>query len=111
MGTVSGYLTKKRGGKKADFTDVISYVYLFLGVILMFGPILWLVLSSFKTSGEIAKFPPRLLPYRQETVAVEGYDEPLPLYQITFEDGSVRTLAQVRRVGLGSPIGRSRSPR
>lgn len=104
MSTVSGYLTKKRGGKKVDFTDVISYVYLFLGVILMFGPILWLVLSSFKTSGEIAKFPPRLLPYRQETVAVEGYDEPLPLYQIAFEDGSVRTLAQVRRVGLEAQL-------
>jgi alpha-1,4-digalacturonate transport system permease protein len=70
----------------------------------MFGPILWLVLSSFKTSGEIAKFPPRLLPYRQETVSVEGYDEPLPLYQITFEDGSVRTLAQVRRVGLEAQL-------
>ena len=104
MGTVSGYLTKKRGGKKVDFTDVISYAYLFLGVIIMFGPILWLVLSSFKTSGEIAKFPPRLLPYRQDTASVEGYDEPLPLYQITFEDGSVRTLAQVRRVGLEAQL-------
>jgi len=104
MATVSEYLTKKRGGKKVDFTDVLSYIYLFLGVIIMFGPILWLVLSSFKTSGEIAKFPPRLLPYRQETVSVEGYDEPLPLYQITFEDGSVRTLAQVRRVGLEAQL-------
>ena len=104
MGTVLTYLTKKRGGKKVDFTDVLSYLYLSLGVIIMFGPILWLVLSSFKTSGEIAKFPPRLLPYRQETISVEGYDEPLPLYQITFEDGSVRTLAQVRRVGLEAQL-------
>jgi alpha-1,4-digalacturonate transport system permease protein len=70
----------------------------------MFGPILWLVLSSFKSSGEIAKFPPRLLPYRQESVAVEGYEEPLPLYQITFKDGSVRTLAQVRRIGLEAQL-------
>ena len=35
---------------------------------------------------------------------VDGYDEPLPLYQITFEDGSVRTLAQVRRVGLEAQL-------
>ena len=104
MSKVLEFLTRKRGGKKIDFTDVLSYLYLFLGVIIMFGPILWLLLSSFKTSGEIAKFPPRLLPYRQETVTVQGYEEPLSLYQITFEDGSVRTLAQVRRVGLEAQL-------
>ena len=104
MSTVTKFLTRKRGGKKFDFTDVLSYMYLFFGVIIMFGPIVWLLLSSFKTSGEIAKFPPRLLPYRQETIVVEGYDEPLPLYQITFEDGSVRELAQVRRIGLEAQL-------
>ena len=104
MSTVKNFLTRKRGGKKFDFTDVLSYMYLFFGVIIMFGPIVWLLLSSFKTSGEIAKFPPRLLPYRQETIVVEGYDEPLPLYQITFEDGSVRELAQVRRIGLEAQL-------
>jgi alpha-1,4-digalacturonate transport system permease protein len=31
---------------------------------------------------------------------VEGYDEPLPLFHVTMEDGSVRQLAQVRRVGI-----------
>lgn len=95
-------LTKGRG--KLDFTDIISYLYLGFGLIIMFGPILWLVLSSFKTSGEIVKFPPRLLPYRQETIVVEGYEEPLPLYEVTFEDGSVQTLAQVRRVGLEAQL-------
>ncbi len=89
-----------KGRKRLDFTDIISYVYLGMGVLLMFVPIVWLVLSSFKTSGEIVKFPPRLLPYRQETVVVEGYEEPLPLYIVTFEDGSSQTLAQVRRIGL-----------
>jgi alpha-1,4-digalacturonate transport system permease protein len=66
----------------------------------MFAPVVWLILSSFKSSGEIVKFPPRLLPYRQETVMVEGYEEPLPLYVITFEDGTTQKLAQVRRIGL-----------
>jgi len=70
----------------------------------MFGPILWLVLSSFKTSGEIVKFPPRLLPFRQETVMVEGYEDPLPLYEVTFDDDSTRVLAQVRRVGLEAQL-------
>ncbi len=33
-------------------------------------------------------------------VLVEGYDEPLPLFTVTLEDGSTVELAQVRRVGL-----------
>jgi len=79
---------------------MITYLYMGLSVIILFGPVLWLVLSSFKTSAEVVKFPPRLLPYRQETLDVEGYEEPLPLYNVTMEDGSVVQLAQVRRIGL-----------
>jgi alpha-1,4-digalacturonate transport system permease protein len=70
----------------------------------MFGPVIWLVLSSFKTSAEVVKFPPRIWPYRQETVEVEGYDEPLPLYEVTLEDGSTVQLAQVRRIGLEAQL-------
>ena len=104
MSQIIDFLRRTKGGKKLHFTDIISYLYLGMGVFLMFGPILWLVLSSFKSSAEISKFPPRLLPYRQETVIVEGYDEPLPLYVITFDDGSTRTLAQVRRIGLEAQL-------
>ncbi|MDE2853419.1 MAG: ABC transporter permease subunit [Chloroflexota bacterium] len=77
-----------------------TYAYLLLGVVVMFGPVLWLVMSSFKSSGDIQRFPPRFLPYHQELVAVEGEDKPLPLYKVTLEDGSVTQLAQKRRVGL-----------
>jgi alpha-1,4-digalacturonate transport system permease protein len=100
MSSILDFLHLTKGRKRLDFTDILSYVYLGMGVLLMFVPIVWLVLSSFKTSGEIVKFPPRLLPYRQETVTVEGYEQPLPLYVVTFEDGSTQTLAQVRRIGL-----------
>ncbi len=77
-----------------------TYAYLFLGVIVMFGPVLWLVMSSFKSSGDIQRFPPRFLPYHQELVAVAGYDEPLPLYTVQLETGGTAQMAQVRRVGL-----------
>jgi alpha-1,4-digalacturonate transport system permease protein len=76
----------------------------------MFGPVLWLVLSSFKTSAEVVKFPPRIWPYRQETVKVEGHDEPLPLYEVTLEDGSTAVLAQVRRIGLEAQLVDPASP-
>lgn len=78
----------------------MTYGYLLLGVIVMFGPVLWLVMSSFKSSGDIKRFPPRFLPYHQEMVAVAGYDKPLPLYEVTLADGATAHLAQVRRVGL-----------
>jgi alpha-1,4-digalacturonate transport system permease protein len=100
MSNVLGFLTRTRGRGRLDITDMFTYLYLMFGVILMFGPVVWLVLSSFKTSAEVVKFPPRIWPYRQETVKVEGYDEPLPLYEVTLEDGSTAQMAQVRRIGL-----------
>ncbi|RME80596.1 MAG: carbohydrate ABC transporter permease [Caldilineae bacterium] len=100
MGEVLTFLTRTRGRSRLHITDLLTYLYLSLSVVIMFGPVLWLVLSSFKTAAEVVKFPPRLLPYRQETIEVPGYDEPLPLYEVTREDGSVVRLAQVRRVGL-----------
>ena len=104
MGKIKSFLTRTRGTRRLHFTDIITYVYLILGTILMFGPVIWLVFSSFKTQAEIVKFPPRLLPYRQETVVVEGYEDPLPLYTVTLEDGSTAELAQVRRIGLESQL-------
>jgi len=95
VGALLGWLFAT-AGRRAFFT----YGYLLLGVIVMFGPVLWLVMSSFKSSGDILRFPPRFLPYYQETVQVAGYDEPLPLYNVTLEDGSSAQLAQKRRVGL-----------
>ena len=43
-----------------------------LALFLMFGPVLWLVMSSFKTEAALSEFPPRLLPYGQKAVAVPG---------------------------------------
>ena len=95
LGNLLGWLlgTDRR---RAGFT----YGYLLLGVVVMFGPVLWLVMSSFKSSGDILRFPPRFLPYYQEQVEVAGYDKPLPLYEVTLADGSTAQMAQKRRVGL-----------
>jgi alpha-1,4-digalacturonate transport system permease protein len=100
MQMISDFILRTHGKRYLDLSDYLSYLYLLLGTILMFGPVIWLVLSSFKPQAELLRFPPRLLPYRQETVTVPGYDEPLQLFEVTMEDGSVRQLAQVRRVGI-----------
>ena len=100
MGFFEDYIMRTHGKKRLDFVDGLTYLYLLFGTLIMFGPIIWLVLSSFKTQTELVRFPPRFLPYRQEEILVNGYDEPLLLFNVSFEDGTVRQLAQVRRVGI-----------
>ncbi len=94
------FLSLRSGGKRVNTADALTYLYLTIGTILMFGPVLWLVASSFKTQAGLVKYPPPLLPYQQVQVEVEGYDKPLPLFTVTGEDGSARELAQARRVGI-----------
>lgn len=98
--SAAALVTARRRPGRWHWTDVASYTYLALGVVLMFGPVLWLVLSSFKTPAALLEFPPSLLPTAQKEVAVAGQPAPLPLFRVTMPDGTVRELAQVRRVGL-----------
>ena len=100
MASVIRFLTRRRGGAGWHWTDVVAYSYLGLGILLMFGPVVWLVLSSFKTQAGLLEFPPTLLPLSQIEVPVDGYDDPLPLFSVTMEDGTVRELAQIRRIGI-----------
>ena len=67
----------------------------------MFGPALWLVASSFKTPAAARRVPadaPALC--RRRPPSSNGDDKPLPLYRVTFEDGTTRELAELRRVGI-----------
>lgn len=101
MNKTKEFLTRRRGGKGWHWTDVFIYVWLGAGLILMFGPAVWLVLSSFKTPAQLAEFPPTILPYQPQTVTVEINGEPkeLPLYIVTQEDGTTREMAEIRRIG------------
>src|SRR6059058_3946551 len=110
MASVATMLSARRGRGKADWTDWVSYGYLLLGLILMFGPVLWLVLSSFKSAAALNEFPPQLLPYGQQSVAVAGQEKPLPLYRVTFPDGTTRELAEVRRIGIQATLVDPKAP-
>ncbi|POF27963.1 carbohydrate ABC transporter permease [Roseibium marinum] len=100
MSRVFAFLIRRRGGSGWHWTDIVTWVWLVGGLVIMFGPVLWLVFSSFKTPAALSEFPPTLLPMATQTVVVEGYDKPLELYRVTTEDGEERRLAQVRRVGI-----------
>ncbi|AEQ52615.1 carbohydrate ABC transporter permease [Pelagibacterium halotolerans] len=102
--SIRNFLTRRRSRNGLDVTDILAYAFLLLGVLVMFVPVLWVVLSSFKTSGDLEEFPPTFLPYESETVMIEGYDEPLRLFEVKQEDGSTERLAQIRRVGLNAQM-------
>lgn len=100
MRPVLDFIFRRRGGRGWHWTDVVTWVWLIGGLIVMFGPAVWLVASSFKTPAALAEFPPAILPYVTQEVTVEGYDKPLALYDVVLEDGSTARLAEVRRIGL-----------
>ncbi len=99
---LAAFFTRRRGGKRFDIADIITYTYLLVGVVVMFGPVVWLVMSSFKPLSGLYEFPPSVLPYKQETVTIAGYDKPLDLYDVKMADGTVRRLAQISQIGIGA---------
>jgi alpha-1,4-digalacturonate transport system permease protein len=100
MNLVTKLATARRTPGRWHWTDIAAYAYLAFGVLLMFGPVLWLALSSFKTQAGLLEFPPSLLPMSQKEIVVTGHPQPLPLFEVTMPDGSTRVLAQVRRIGI-----------
>jgi alpha-1,4-digalacturonate transport system permease protein len=100
MSTITEFLMRRRGGKGWHWTDAFTWIWLVGGLLMMFGPAVWLVNSSFKTPAALAEFPPTILPYVTAQAVVPGHEKPLPLYEVTDDAGNVRLLAEVRRVGI-----------
>ena len=98
------FLTRTRGVGRMDFTDWLTFGYLVLAVLLMFGPILWVTLSSFKTEAALQEYPPTLLPLAPMTATVEGHEEPLQLFRVVNGEHEGKVLAQVRRIGIQSQM-------
>jgi alpha-1,4-digalacturonate transport system permease protein len=101
---IAAFIFRRRGGKGWHWTDIVTWVWLIGGLVLMFGPAIWLVTSSFKTPAALAEFPPAILPYSTVEVVVAGYEKPLALYEATLPDGTQKQLAEVRRIGLESQM-------
>ena len=110
MVDLSRMLVATRGRGRLDWTDWFAYGYLLLGLVLMFGPVLWLVLSSFKSAAALNEFPPRLLPYGQATATIPGRDEPLPLFRVKLPDGTTRELVELRRIGIEATMADPKHP-
>ena len=100
MSRVAQFIFRRKGGKGWHWTDIVTWVWLIGGLIVMFGPAVWLVTSSFKSPAGLAEFPPTILPYMTQKATIEGYDKPLDLYEARLPDRSTAVLAEVRRIGV-----------
>jgi len=100
MTAVRQFLFRTQGEDRLSAGDIATYLYLLIGTFVMFGPVIWLIFSSFKPESELNRFPPRLLPYTQSTIELPGYDDPLPLWEVTREDGSIDIVAEVARFSV-----------
>ena len=100
MTGIMQFLLRRRGGLGWHWTDIVSWIWLIGGLIIMFGPASWLVLSSFKTPAALSEFPPTLLPFVTQQASVAGFDQSLSLYEVRRPDGTTAVLAEVRRIGL-----------
>jgi alpha-1,4-digalacturonate transport system permease protein len=100
MSRALAFLARTRGRGAPDWTDWFTWGYLALGFAVMFVPVAWLVLSSFKTEGALLEFPPTLLPYGPKTVAVGPEGKAMPVFRVRADDGTVREMVELRRIGL-----------
>ena len=62
------FFTRTQGSKKLTLVDWVSYIFLFLGFLIIFLPVLWLVLNSIKSQFLLQKLDTNLLPLDYERV-------------------------------------------
>ena len=93
-------LTRTRDQRSMHITDWLTYGFLLLGVVLMFGPALWLAASSLKTKSALQEFPPSFLPMGQKEIKLADKPDGLPVYLVPNGAGQIVELALQRRIGL-----------
>ncbi len=63
---------------------LIYFVLTFFALVMIF-PFAYMLATSFKIPADTFRYPPRMLPRNPETIVVDGYDEPLPLYFVDVD--------------------------
>ena len=83
---------------------IIYFVLTFFAFVMIF-PFLYMITTSFKIPADTFRYPPRMMPRDPVTLAVTGYDEPLPLYYVDV-DGQQKEYALAKsniKVGTYAP--------
>lgn len=75
----------RKPGRTARST-VFTYVLLIFVAAMMIFPFVFMFFASLKTPDDVFNYPPRVLPYDQDTATFEGEDLPLFVVSIDGED-------------------------
>ena len=88
--------------RQVDLATVLAYVCLIFGAVIMFVPVLWVVLSSFKGLQEIYRIPPTFFP---EEWILTNYTEALeqfPFLRYLFNSVTVTVTATLLTLTINS---------
>lgn len=96
MTALMTFLTRKAGGKRANWLDYLTYAYLAFGFLMILIPVAWLALNSLKTPSQLEKQDLSLFPRSFESAAratvsgPEGNDiffiPDLPVWVLGWDD-------------------------
>ena len=101
MSRMATFLTRRRGGEGWHWTDIVTWVWLIGGLVVMFGPAVWLVaLVVQDPGGSWPNSRRRSCRMSIEQVQVEGYDKPLTSTPSRCPTARTRQMAEVRRIGI-----------
>ena len=83
---------------------VVYFLLTFFALVMIF-PFLYMLSTSFKIPADTFRYPPRMLPRESVLVTVDGYKDPLPLYNLEV-DGQQKEYALSKsniKVGTYAP--------
>lgn len=99
---LASFLTRTRG-RRLHWTDVVAYLYLAVGVLVVVLPVVWMLFSSVKSQRALVENDPRLLPYEQVTVpGAEG--RPLSVFAWMRDDGTAVDVAFLAPRGRNAEV-------
>lgn len=90
-------MSVRRKGPRATAVRVLTYVFLVAVAVVVVFPFVVAVSTSFKNSGDIFRYPPKLLPQKDETVAAEqvgATGDPVPVYTLPGRSGRFALVEQ-----------------
>ncbi len=81
--------------------NLLLYITLTFFAFAMLFPFLVMLFTSLKEAGDTYRFPPKLLPREPITLSVEGFDEPLPVYEVDYNGSQEEFVLIEKTVKVG----------
>lgn len=94
--------TGPRPRRQPDVPTILSYACLVVGSAVMFLPVLWVALSSFKGLNEIYRIPPTFLPEQWITTNYTGALERFPFLRYLLNSVTVTVVATLITLSINS---------